>query len=197
MTTFPPHPLPCSIPDPERSRQCRQRVCLDALDNRVRKISAAGTITTFAGDGLYGQSGDGGPASSAQIASLRGVGFDPAGNLYEASGLGAVVRRVAPSGTVSTLAGSDLGFSGDGGLAVSALLSNPFDAVGDAAGNIYISDANRIRRVDSSGFISTFAGTGTAAFGGDDGPLLSAQLSNPHQMALRCQRKSLCCRLRQ
>ncbi len=160
----------------------------DQIDNRIRRVSAGtGIITTVAGNGLDRSTGDGGPAIRAEIGVPRGLSLDPAGNLYIASGAGTVIRRIAPDGTIATAAGSGTaGFSGDGGIATSAQLLGPVDAVGDAAGNVYIADSNnnRIRLVSPSKVITTFAGTGVAGYSGDNGPAASAQVFLPRQLAL-------------
>jgi trimeric autotransporter adhesin len=161
----------------------------DTLDQRIKQVSTAGIITTFAGNGLFGNSADGGPAFI--VGDPRGLAFDRAGNLYFSALAGAVVRRIAPSGAVTTLAGgSGGGFSGDGSAATGAKLSSPCCVAVDAAGILYISDSvnNRIRRVDLAGKINTIAGNGLsgspAGPDGDNGPATSANLSTPRQVAL-------------
>ena len=156
----------------------------DMVDNRIRKVSPAGIITTVTGDGVPGFGGDDGPAINAEIGTPLGLGFDPAGNLYLAPG---DIRRIAPGGTITRVAGNGVvGFSGDGGPATSAAMIGPTDAVGDAAGNLYITDRGNsvIRRVDPSGVITMIAGTRVAGFGGDGGPAKSAELFQPFQLAL-------------
>src|ERR1039457_4299530 len=156
----------------------------DMVDNRIRKVSPAGIITTVTGDGVPGFGGDNGPAINAEIGTPLGLGFDPAGNLYLAPG---DIRRIAPDGTITRVAGNGVvGFSGDGGPATSAAMIGPTDAVGDAAGNLYITDRGNsvIRRVDPSGIITTIAGTRVAGYGGDGGPAKSAELFQPFQLAL-------------
>jgi uncharacterized protein (TIGR03437 family) len=159
----------------------------DFLDNRVRKISSSGIITTVGGNSLYGYTGDGGPATGAELGGPRGISRDAAGNMLVASAAGGLLRRLSTAGTISTLVGGlGLGFSGDGGPASTAQLNGIYDAVADASGNIYISDANnaRIRRIDPTGTISTFAGNGTQGFGGDGGDAKSAMVFQPRQLAL-------------
>ena len=157
----------------------------DQVDNRIRKVSTTtGIISTLIGNGIAGFAGDGGPAGSATIGDPLDVSFDPAGNFYFATG---DIRKIALNGVVTRVAGSGVvGFSGDGGAATSAAMIGPTDAVGDAAGNLYITDRgnNRIRRVDTNGIITTYAGTGDAKFGGDGGPAAAAQLFQPFQLAL-------------
>jgi uncharacterized protein (TIGR03437 family) len=158
----------------------------DSPDSRVRKISPAGIITTAAGSGIFGTQ-DGTVAAGAEIGAPRGLVFDAAGNLLIVSGASAAIRKVTPLGVVSTVAGGNgPGFSGDGGAATAALLSNPTGVAVDATGNIFVADTNnhRIRRVDAaSGIITTVAGSGTAGFAGDDGPAIAAQLFSPRGVA--------------
>ena len=159
----------------------------DRDDPRIRKVDAGGTITTVAGIRTRGFSGDGGPATSAQINSPRGVALDGAGNLYIVDTGNNRIRKVDTSGIITTVAGTgDAGFSGDGGPATSARLSGPRGVALDDAGNLYIADRdnNRIRKVDTSGTITTVAGTGDAGFSGDGGPALSATLNGPSGVAL-------------
>ena len=153
----------------------------DGSNNRIRQVDPAGTISTVAGTGVTGFSGDGGPATGAQFHSPSGVFVDAAGNLFIADGGNHRIRKVAPAGTISTVAGTGVGgVSGDGGTATGAQLS-PFGVFVDAAGNLFIADRsnNRIRKVDPAGTISTVAGTGTAGFSGDGGPATGAQLNAP------------------
>jgi uncharacterized protein (TIGR03437 family) len=159
----------------------------DQADNRVRRVSASNRlITTVAGTGLFGSTGDGGAAANAEIGYPRGVSLDPFGNVYAISLIAAVVRKVTPQGTISRFAGgNNPGFSGDGGQATAARLNIPTGTAGDAQRNVFISDSanSRIRRVDSSGIITTFAGTGSPGFSGDNGPASKAQVYRPGQLA--------------
>ena len=148
--------------------------------------TAVGTITTFAGTGESGFGGDGGPATEARLVSPRGVATDGAGNLYIADSGNRRIRKVDSSGTINTVVGTgEGGFGGDGGPAVNAELSRPLGVAVDGAGNLYIADRSRhrIRKVDSSGTITTIAGTGESGFGGDGGPAVQARLSYPHDVA--------------
>jgi sugar lactone lactonase YvrE len=159
----------------------------DANNNRVRRVSLAGTITTVAGTGSGGFSGDGGPATSARLNKPRNLAFDAAGNLYIADDENHRVRRVSPSGVISTVAGSgSAGFSGDGGPATSAKMGRVRDVAVDASGNLYIADEenHRIRRVSPGGTITTFAGTGTSGFSGDGGAPSQARLAGPRGVAV-------------
>jgi sugar lactone lactonase YvrE len=164
----------------------------DSFNYRVRKVATAGTITTVAGNGALGFSGDGGPATSAKLYNPSDVAFDGAGNLYIADAFNNRVRKVDLSGTITTVAGTgSKGFSGDGGPATSAQLNYPVALAFDGAGNLYIDDTrnNRIRKVDPSGTMTTFAGSGgtgprNGGFSGDGGPATTAQLNSPLGVAV-------------
>jgi len=158
----------------------------DFSNNRVRKVTPGGTITTLAGNGLEGYSGDGGPATGAQLATPVGLATDSSGNVYIADTGNNAVRVVNSSGIVSTVAGNGLaGYSGDGGPAVSAMVGNPSGVALDASGNLYISDGSvRVRKVYSSGFINTIAGNGTRGYSGDGGVGPFATMSGPAGIAL-------------
>jgi sugar lactone lactonase YvrE len=151
----------------------------DANNYRVRKVSALGTITTVAGTGTVGYSGDNGPATSAQINYPVGVAVDAAGNLYIAELYNHVIRKVSASGTITTVAGTGVaGYSGENGPAASAQLNKPSDVAVDTAGNLYIADYQnyRVRKVSAAGTITTVAGSGSPGFVGDNGPATSAAL---------------------
>ncbi len=155
----------------------------DFRNHRVRKVNGSGTITTVAGNGVQGFSGDGGPATAAKLDRPSGVGLDSAGNLYIADSGKSRVRKVNGSGKINTVAGNGVqGFSGDGGPATKAKLNFPVDVAADGSGNLFISDSgnSRIRKVNGSGRISTVVGaTNVGAFSGDGGPATKARLSNP------------------
>ena len=159
----------------------------DTQNNRIRKVDSTGTITTVAGTWVWGFSGDGGPASEAQLANPLGVTVDGAGNLYIADSRNHRIRKVDSTGTITTVAGTGVeGFSGDGGPAVEARISFPEGVALDGAGNLYIGDTynNRIRKVDSRGTITTIAGTGEDGFSGDGGPATEAHLYAPQSVAV-------------
>lgn len=157
----------------------------DSNNHRVRRVDAAGIITTVAGNGISGFSGDGGPATSARLGRPSGLAVDAAGNLFIAEQLNHRVRRVDPGGTITTLAGNGLSaFSGDGGPATSAGVGDPVRVAVDAAGNVFITTHNRIRKVDPAGTITTIAGTIGGGFSGDGGPATKATLSSPHGVAV-------------
>ena len=162
----------------------------DSGNHRIRKIDASsGHISTIAGTGTAGYSGDGGAATAAQLNSPRGMAVDGAGNLYIADWNNRRVRKVDPKGAITTVAGGGtlLTFFADGGAATAALLGQINDVAADASGNLYISDLSTslIRKVDaSSGHISTIAGTGTAGYSGDGGAAEAAQLNLPNGLAV-------------
>ena len=148
--------------------------------------ASAQTITTVAGNGLAGYSGDGGRAVTAALNHPTGVSFDASGNIFIADQLNNRVRRVGPDGTIVTVAGTgSAGYSGDGGLAVNAQLNNPEGVAVDSSGNIYIADSanHRVRVVTSTGSISTIAGTGTFGFTGD-GSAVNVELNHPTGLVL-------------
>ena len=163
----------------------------DTFSNRIRKVDSTGTITTIAGTGEYGfgggGGGNGGPATQAQLGWPFGVALDGAGNLYIADTGNSWIRKIDSTGTITTIAGTgEYGFGGDGGPATQALLSSPTGVATDGAGNLYIADHDnhRIRRVDSTGTITTIAGTREWGFGGDGGPAVQAQLDAPAGVAI-------------
>ena len=159
----------------------------DTDNHRIRKVDAAGTITTVAGTGESGFSGDGGPASEGQLHRTYGVAVDGAGNLYIADADNNRIRKVDAAGTITTVAGTgESGFSGDGGPASEGQLDFPVGVAVDGAGNLYIADAdnNRIRKVDAAGTITTVAGTGESGFSGDGGPASEGQLYYPYGVAV-------------
>jgi sugar lactone lactonase YvrE len=159
----------------------------DSSNYRIRKVSASGTITTVAGNGTYGYSGDGGPATIAEIGYPYGLAVDSSGNLYISDISNEVVRKVATSGTITTVAGNGTyGYAGDGGPATSAELYGPYGVAVGPSGNLYIADSYnyRIRMVSAGGVVTTVAGNGDYGFGGDGGPATSALLSEPSGVAV-------------
>ena len=158
---------------------------VDSSNERIRRVDAATqVITTAAGNGLFGFSGDGGPATSAEFNDIDGVGVDAQGDIFIADTGNNRIREVdAATGIVKTVVGNGAAvFAGDGGPAPLASLHSPGGVAVDAQHNIYIADAynNRIRRVDSlTGIITTVAGNGAATFYGDGGPAISAGLHYP------------------
>ena len=159
----------------------------DTGNNRIRKLDAGGTITTVAGTGARGFSGDGGPASDARLNGPYGVAPDGSGNLYIADTRNNRIRMVDAEGTITTVAGTGTtGFSGDGDPATAAQLNSPSGMAVDGSGNLYIADTgnHRIRKLDAEGTITTVAGTGTSGFNGDGGPATEAQLNDPHGVSV-------------
>ena len=144
---------------------------------------STGAITTVAGNGVAGFSGDGGPAINAQLSGPVGVALDATGNLYIADLLNHRVRIVSPTGIINTVAGNGTsGYNGDGIQATAAQLTNPGYVALDSHNNLYISDMNnqRIRQVNlASGIISTFAGNGTSGYNGDGISASTAQINYP------------------
>jgi sugar lactone lactonase YvrE len=169
----------------------------DHDNNRIRKVDADGIITTIAGTGEQGHSGDGGPARSARLSAPGGLAFDAAGNLFIASF--AAVRRIDRSGTITTVAGTGtfgrfttaddvplrLRSPGDGGPATKARLT-PIDVAVDRRGALYISDFHTglVHKVNLAGVIRTVAGSRRATGAGDGRPATSAKLNDPWGIAV-------------
>ncbi len=158
----------------------------DTNNNVIREVNLrTGTITTVAGNGTPGYAGDGGAATAATLNSPEGVAVDSAGNLYIADTDNQAVREVfASTGKITTIAGDGTGiagFSGDGAPAIHAKLNEPYSVALDYAGNLYIADSanDRVRQVNTSGNISTYAGTGATGYQGDGGLASSAELYSP------------------
>ena len=162
----------------------------DTGNSRIREIVAAtGVILTVAGNGTAGSSGDGGPATSAELNGPEGVWVDNSGNLFIADTFNNRIRQVAAAtGVIQTIAGNGSGgFSGDGGPATSAALNIPVGVFVDGSGNIFIADSfnNRIRKVAAAtGTIQTFAGNGAYSFSGDGGPATNAELYLPFGLSV-------------
>jgi Secretion system C-terminal sorting domain/NHL repeat len=146
-------------------------------------LAKAQIISTVAGNGFIGYSGDGGPATLAELHVPTGVSVDKYGNIYIADLYNGVIRKVDVLGSISTIAGiPSYGYDGDGGAATSVWLKRPYRVAVDISGNIYIADAfsNKIRKVDELGIITAFAGTGERGYSGDGGPASSAKLYLPY-----------------
>lgn len=157
----------------------------DTGNQRIRAVQA-GRITTFAGNGVRGYNGDGGLAASASLNHPIALALDSAGALLICDQGNERIRRIS-DGQITTIAGNGTqGFSGDGGLATTAELNEPSGVVGNPDGRIFIADTanQRIRVINSTGAISTFAGTGVAGSSGDNRPAMKAQLSRPIGLAL-------------
>jgi len=158
----------------------------DQNNNRVRKVDTNGVITTFAGTGVAGYSGDGGQAAAAELNGPLGVCVAPSGSIYVNDEGNGRVREISTSGTITTVAGNGSGVSsGDGGPATAAGMVIPIRCAVDSSGNLFIVDqgAFRIRKVDGSGTITTYAGT-VQGFSGDGGPATQAEMNNPTAAAV-------------
>ena len=160
----------------------------DTRNNRIRKISSAGVVSTLAGSGSDAFAD--GAGTLASFSRPSAVALDGAGNVYVADGGSFLIRKINSSGTVSTLAGGMKQYLGGAqyefadGAGTSALFYNPDGLTLDSVGNVYVADAgfNRIRKITPSGMVSTFAGSGSAAFA--DGAATSASFNNPSGLAL-------------
>lgn len=171
----------------------------DNLTHRIRVVGTDGIVRAVAGTGVPGYSGDGGPAAVAQLDGPRGLAVATDGTLYVADPGNHVVRRIRPDGTIDTFAGTGgRGFSGDGGPANAAELSQPSGVAVGPDGAVYIADTGneRIRRVDGSGTIDTVVGTGERGVEGDNGPAREAQLSGPYGIDVDAQGRLLIAELR-
>ncbi|MES2701438.1 MAG: T9SS type A sorting domain-containing protein [Bacteroidota bacterium] len=160
----------------------------DYGNHRVRKIDATGIITTVAGDGTNGSSGDGGSALSAKLKTPVFVNLNSAGDIFIPDNSDFRVRKVdASTGIITTFAGNGvMGNTGDGGAATSAQISFVNSMAFDHLGNSFLADldANVIRKVNSAGIISTIAGTGATGYGGDNGPAINAVFNSPNSIAV-------------
>jgi hypothetical protein len=179
-----------------------QDICLDGSGNlyiaetkknRIRKVDSSGIITTIAGNGVAGFSGDGGPATKASLNWPCNIALDAAGNLYISDNENNRIRKVDSSGIITTIAGTGKrNSSGDGGPAARAELAGVGPIRLDPAGNVYVVEwyadwsvepykafGHRIRKIDTSGIITTFAGTGVPGYSGDGGPAVKATMNEP------------------
>ncbi|MDA8184297.1 MAG: hypothetical protein M0035_07725, partial [Actinomycetota bacterium] len=159
----------------------------DSSANEVLELSPSGRLSVFAGTGVAGYSGDGGPATQAELSFPTALALSSNGDLYIADSGNNRIRMVSPSGVITTVAGTGVaGYSGDGGPATQAELFDPSGLALSSNGDLYIADSgnNRIRMVSPSGVITTVAGTGVAGFSGDGGPATQAELSFPTAIAL-------------
>lgn len=161
----------------------------DSGNNAVRMVDPYGSLSTIAGNGVSGRTGDGGPASAATLNGPSAVAVDPAGNLYIADTFNSVIRIVTPDGTINTFAGNGrFGFGGDGQAATSgdAAFAYPAGLALGSDGTLYIADSqnHRIRTVTPDGMLNTFAGTGAVGVQGDSGPALNARLFLPSGVAV-------------
>jgi len=154
-------------------------------------------VETIAGTGVKGFSGDGGPASKAQLNNPFAVARGPDGYLYLCDVDNHRIRRISPDGIIETYAGSGTkGYSGDGGPATAAALNQPYELAWDSEGNLFFVEIGNhvVRKVDKArGTIQTVAGTGKSGFSGDGGPALKAQLNQPHSLCMTPQGDLLVC----
>jgi len=152
---------------------------VDGYNTRLRKVSASGTITSVAGDGVMGSTGDGGPASAARVGPLS-VATDTLGNVYISEY--SRIRKIDAAGIITTIAGDDTaGYNGDGIAATAARVFEPHLGFVDEMGALWFSDRfnKRIRKIDNAGMISTVAGTGVNGSSGDGGPATAATMGGP------------------
>jgi len=151
----------------------------EVYGHRIRKVSTSGIISTVAGTGTLGYSGDGGTATAAQLNRPNGIAFDSAGNIYIADAYNYCVRKISTAGIISTFAGkgSIVGLAADGGPATAAKFNGMAHITTDSLNNLYIPDAHCIRKVDTAGIITTVAGNCTAGYSGDGGPAISALIN--------------------
>jgi sugar lactone lactonase YvrE len=171
-------------------------VAVDAIGNvyvsdngnqRIRKVNTSGIVSTFAGNGIMGWFGDGGPATAAYLYGPQRIAVDATGNLYVAEQYNECIRKINTLGIITTIAGNGLpGYGGDGGPATAAYLHWPTSVAVDSLGNVFIADYvnHRIRRVDLSGTITTFAGNGAYSYSGDGGPATAAAMKYPNGIAV-------------
>jgi len=150
----------------------------------VMKATPTGAVSTFVGSGIYGHTGDGGPATSARINRADGLAFDNTGNLYIADVQNNCIRKVTAGGIITTIAGTGTqGYTGDGSAAINATFNNPLGVCVDQKGNVYVADNgnNVVRKIDAAaGIITTAAGTGIGGYGGDNGLATTAKLDYPY-----------------
>lgn len=159
----------------------------DYNNNRIREVNTVGIINTIAGTGTAGYTGDNGPATTAQIEDAWHISVDKTGSLYMVDRNGNYVRKINTAGIIGTIAGvGTYGYGGDGGPAAIGILFQPTDVKADANGNVYIADAGnqRIRQIDTSGIITTVAGSGSSNFSGDGSLATAAGLNFPCAVAL-------------
>ena len=153
--------------------------------NRIRKVGINGIISTAAGNGNYGYSGDGGAATNASIANPTVVTTDASSDLFIADTGNSLIRKVDTAGIISTVAGGGPDYPGDGETATNVSLNNPQGVTVDVFGNLFIADSvnNVIRQVDTTGIITTVAGNGNYAYSGDGGAAANASIANPENLA--------------
>ncbi|EFC44432.1 predicted protein [Naegleria gruberi] len=163
-------------------------VIADTLNNRIRKISNNGIISTIAGNGQAGYNGDGIDATKATVNSPHGVAFHPtSGEVYFADYANHRIRKIYSNGTITTIAGNgEPNYNGDNIPATSAQLGYPIGIAVSSGGEVFIADTlnNRIRKISNNGMITTIAGNGTGGYSGDGGPAVNAMLNTPFGVAI-------------
>jgi uncharacterized protein YjdB len=160
---------------------------VDFNNSVIRKVNLSGVISTVAGTGTPGFSGDGGPATAAKLYHSTMIACDASGNIYIDDENNDRIRKINASGIITTIAGNGTdAFSGDGGPATAAELNETWGVCADACGNVYIADEvnQRIRMINTSGIINTICGTGVRGIAGDNGPATGAQLYNPYGICI-------------
>ena len=171
---------------PEESVSLAVRSIADAGAHRIRLVAPDGVISTVAGTGAQGSGGDGGPATQAQLDEPHAVVALPDGGFLIADAGAGRVRRVSPTGTITTVAGNGTrGLAGDGGPATAAEIYDPNGVAVMPDGGFLIADGDYVvRRVSPTGIITTVAGTGVPGSAGDGGPATEAQLNLPYSVAV-------------
>jgi sugar lactone lactonase YvrE len=160
---------------------------VDYGNHRVRRVGLDGVIATVAGNGTEGFAGDGAAATAAQLNNPIGIAVGADGSMYIGDAQNHRVRKVSPSGVISTIAGTGTaGFAGDGAAATAAQFNFPGALAIDAAGDLFVADYanNRVRKIAASGVVTTVAGTGVAGFSGDAAAATAAQISGPFALAI-------------
>ncbi len=155
-------------------------------NSRLRLVNAAGIISTVAGNGIYGFSGDGGIATAAELNGPMGVFADGTGNIFFADIGNERIREINTNGIINTISGNGIySFSGDGGPATAASFRDPAGICSDISGNIYVADEfnNRVRKINTNGIISTIAGCAARGYSGDGGPATLAEFYYPSGVA--------------
>lgn len=159
----------------------------DYNNNVIRKVNIGGIISTFAGTGTAGSTGDGGPATAATLNGPWGLAMDAAGNLYVSDYNNYKIRKITPGGVISTYAGTGTaGSAGDGGPATAAEIYRAVGICMDASNNLYIADSwnHKIRKVSAAGTMSTVAGNGTSGYSGDGAAATAAKLNYPYDVVV-------------
>jgi sugar lactone lactonase YvrE len=154
----------------------------DVANNKIRKVDASGVITTIAGNGSGIYSGDGGQATAAGLATPASIAIDSESNLYTGTVGDYRIRKIGKDGIITTIAGNgSVGFNGDNIPATSAQLYGPYMGFVDNKGDVYFTDrgSNRVRKINTTGIITTIAGNGTNSYSGDNGPATAATLKDP------------------